>query len=118
MTEPPPIVPSVGDRTATVLANLHNGHHEPVIVVGQALEDAYRDGLAACVQAERARIIAELRHDRAVVDLYAVFEEKYADRFGKRVSTADTRVIMDHLLDALADHLEHQTTTPAHPGGS
>lgn len=130
MTEPPPMVPSVGDRTATVLAHLHNGHHEPGIVVGQAIEEAHRDGFAAGVQAERARIIAACREkwsELIEIGGRAEYDGLRADpRFKAMTSweeidegTRDVfRVRAIFAYHALADHLEHQTATPAHPGGS
>lgn len=95
----------------------------------RAIEEAYRDGFAAGVQAERARIIAALREPSGELVSVILSAEclvscqdaaclRIAECRFKSNTVAPDEIATIAGLRALADHLEHQTTTPAHPGGS
>lgn len=91
MTEPPPMVPSAHDRL--ISQSMQQWTPGPP-AAERAIEEAYRDGVQA--------IIAELREPSGEM-LRAVWE-------GYKVEGNWTFAISE-ALRALADYLEHQTTT-------
>ena len=114
MTEIPPMVPSAEDRANTILAHFRNRFHDEPVVLGQAINDAYREGFTAGVQAERQAIDRDqINYDEgrqferaAIIAMLREPDERMreiaynliADRHGTAT-----------VLRALADHLESQT---------